>query len=69
MGWREFLYRYGKRGVFTLPCPHCGQLVEIPQPTEGKKVRCPQCGLVWVVKFIPGLGYQLIPEDNVWVLE
>ena len=69
MGWKDFLTGYRKKGAPTLPCPHCGELIEIKQPYEGKKVKCPQCGLVWVVKFVPGLGYELIPEDNVWVLE
>ncbi|HIC09267.1 MAG TPA: hypothetical protein EYO62_04375 [Aquificales bacterium] len=52
-----------------LVCSHCVGDIKVENPHEGKSVKCPHCGLNWIVSFIPGMGYELFPEDNVWVLE
>jgi len=49
-------------------CPRCSSLLKELSPFEGKRVKCPHCGFAGVLKFFEGVGFELIPEDNVWIL-
>jgi len=49
-------------------CPACANLLKIETPFDGKKVSCPHCGFRGILKYIEGIGFELVPEDNVWIL-
>ena len=29
---------------------------------------CSHCGFKGILKYIEGIGFELLPEDNVWIL-
>jgi len=53
----------------NLICAHCAKDIKVKEPYEGKRIRCDNCGVNWIISFIPGIGFEVIPEDNVWILE
>ncbi len=56
------------KSLITVVCPSCGRAFKVKDPFEGKKVECPHCGFTGILKFIAPFGFELIPEDNVWIL-
>jgi len=53
--------------VFTF-CPRCGRMLKVKTPLEGKRLMCSRCGFKGILKYIEGIGFELVPEDNVWIL-